>query len=263
MSIPRSLIAVFAAAALFGVGAPAIVPVPAQAEVAEEGAGDAECPDWLDIFDVACEDAKEEDGGGGGESSDEGGDFLDLDQEEVVEVRDPVRARDSRIPVGPCTLPRFCGNPQTISNFGWDYGDEVAVPGPKTRAWKKREEEKDYLACLRERKNAPPGKKPLCPYYCPAQDRFLSPLDRNQDCRVDTRPTYSAPRPTLEEEFQVLRYCQDVARRLAGVKAMARRMRGAATYSERIWWGHGWGEYEAELHNQRWDGMCRAALAQT
>jgi hypothetical protein len=59
-------------------------PAPASAEDGEEGAGDAMCLDWLDVFDVACEDQKEDDadnaGGDGGVPSGDLADCVHLGQ---------------------------------------------------------------------------------------------------------------------------------------------------------------------------------------
>lgn len=55
---PKTLFALLAAAAALAAAGSALVPAPAQAEVAEEGAGDAECLDWLDVLDV-CEPEEE------------------------------------------------------------------------------------------------------------------------------------------------------------------------------------------------------------
>jgi hypothetical protein len=103
----------------------------------------------------------------------------------------------------------------------------------------KRKEDDQYAACMKERKRYMlASQKPLCPVYCPAQKKYVSPTE---DC-IRVNAENAKPKPatalTFELYLKTLKRCYKLGTQIADLEDLYSKLKAKYPTYDQIWHGH-------------------------
>jgi hypothetical protein len=117
---------------------------------------------------------------------------------------------------------------------------------------RKRKEDQQYVACMKERKRYMlASQKPLCPVYCPAQKKYVSPTE---DCiRVNTEGAKPKLSTTLNFQayLKTLKTCHRLGTQIADLEDLHSKLKAKYPTYEQIWHAHHYDDRTA-LKQTQW-----------